>query len=484
MPSYALWVIAAVAVVLSGAAPCPDLPKNRWIAFSDKDRPPTCNGEPARAGGKLVCVSEGRAGRPAVGGILELCANRWTGLSSEGAPPPIPTQMGGIIDFLFPTEPHAGKDHLLVFGAPPINVTEGPARFQAAHILDLVANRWSRMNREGEPSARQYHGEAWDGRRLFVWGGALWEGANTPARTVLGDGALFDLQENVWTPVSAKGAPSPRTSHALWTGHGVFVFTVCAQDIERCLQNVSPSGPAESFLYEPRRRSWKKTRAKGHPSALRQPVLAWTGDRVIVFGTKGWENIDPDGGLYDPARNRWTPIALHDFAQVRHRTGQLGPTFAVGKTVVVVQPCDAGDGASTVLEVFNPARNAWRRATVPVSMCSPQFPTAALIGDDGLYWLVGDGAEGATLWRYDLVADRLSRAAIAQPPPFPRSAYVQILDGILTATGGFQVGRMGNDCDGAPPNSGCDPSRPIPEFVPVNSGFILVPELLPVPRSQ
>jgi hypothetical protein len=117
-------------------------------------------------------------------------------------------------------------------------------------------------------------------------------------------------------------------------------------------------------------------------------------------------------------------------------------------------------------------------------MCSPHHPAAALIGDDRLYWLVGDGAQGATLWRYDLEKDQLSRAAIAQPPPFPRSAYIQMRDGILTATGGFQVGRMGNDCDGAPPNSGCDPSMPIPEFIPVNSGFILVPALAPVTRPQ
>ncbi len=472
--------VAALQASAQPAGPCPGMARNSWTDFSSEDRPPPCYGKPARSGKWLVCAAEGRNGAQGQGGILDLCANRWTKLSTDGAPPPIPTQAGGVIDFLLPTEPHAAGDKLIVFGAVPVGATEAPSRFQAAHVLDLAGNRWIPMKRENEPTARHHHAEAFDGRRLFLWGGVAWGGAET---SPLGDGALYDLERNVWTAVSADGAPSPRTGRAIWTPHGVFVWSECVDDTERCLQNLAEAR-AESFLYEPKSRKWRRTNAKGHPGPLKQALIAWTGDRVLVFGTKGWENIEPTGGLYDRRRNRWTPIEAHDLSGVRHETGQLGSPHWVGGRMVILEPCPQDPRATrpTRMAVFDPNRNRWEDRRVPFSTCSSHMRQAAFVAGDALYWFMGRAESSpARVVRYQPATERWSHATLENDRNVVGSHFVEVSDGIITMAGGSDFVPTGTDCDGdRPSNMGCDPSRTTGKIVPRNDAALLIPEFVRV----
>lgn len=103
-----------------------------------------------------------------------------------------------------------------------------------------------------------------------------------------------------WQPLTASGAPSPRTLHtAIWTGDEMIVWG--GRDATSVFQ--------DGARYDPARAAWAAISTVGAPTARHSHTAVWTGDRMIVWGGYGEETYEPAGGVYDPATDTWTPIS-------------------------------------------------------------------------------------------------------------------------------------------------------------------------------
>ena len=154
------------------------------------------------------------------------------------------------------------------------------------------SNRWTALPQAGAPSARYGHTAIWTGRQMIVWGGSS---ANDRR---LGNGAAYNPSSRTWRAISNEGAPSPRAGHtAVWTGREMVVW---GGDYET-------TGAA----YNPALDTWRPISSDGSPGPRIGHAAVWTGRYVAIWGgsSSGAENSRGSGGLYDPARDRWTSIA-------------------------------------------------------------------------------------------------------------------------------------------------------------------------------
>lgn len=127
---------------------------------------------------------------------------------------------------------------------------------------------WRPMSATGAPSPRSGHTAIWTGSVLAVWGG---QQDGTP----LGDGALYTPPSDTWKPVSTTDAPAARTDHvAVWTGAEMIVAT-----------GADASGDlASGATYDPVTDQWRALSTSGGPVARRQAGAVWSGTEIMVFG--------------------------------------------------------------------------------------------------------------------------------------------------------------------------------------------------------
>jgi hypothetical protein len=187
-------------------------------------------------------------------------------------------------------------------------------------------------------SARSHYAVAYDGRRLMAWGG--W----TYPAGVLGDGAVLDLPGKAWRKMAAAGAPSPRLepTAVAWTGARLVVWG----------GRVATTAPgslrvvADGALYDPAANRWTPMAAANAPSARTDATVVWTGRRLVVVGGAPQPGGPPlaDGGVYDPAADRWTRLESPP-GGVRLPRGNIGPLariFVAPDGRVVFLPDDLG----------------------------------------------------------------------------------------------------------------------------------------------
>ncbi|HZO15011.1 MAG TPA: hypothetical protein VFB62_17165 [Polyangiaceae bacterium] len=117
----------------------------------------------------------------------------------------------------------------------------------------------------------------------------VWGGTIAPQRAT-NEGARLDLSSMTWRPITTKGAPQPSSAPVgVWTGRHVFVWGVGA-------------GSTDGGLYDPARDAWTPVSQDAAPT--KKPFLAvWTGKRVIVLGQEAGGY-----GIYDPHHDAWHPM--------------------------------------------------------------------------------------------------------------------------------------------------------------------------------
>lgn len=164
-------------------------------------------------------------------------------------------------------------------------------------------NTWTPLPTLNAPSARQGHTAIWTGTEMIIWGGI----SSGPGFLVLGDGARYNPQTNVWTEITSVNQPSARLSHtAVWTGSEMIVWGGFS-----CIACTFPE-LATGARYDPVNNAWAATALDAVASARGNHTAVWTGTRMIVWGGE----IDPagpslvgTGAAYDPSANLWSGIS-------------------------------------------------------------------------------------------------------------------------------------------------------------------------------
>ena len=282
--------------------------------------------------------------------------------------------------------------------------------------------RWRRITEAPIPPAGGM-AAAWTGSRLIVWGGQAADGFE-PA----GAGAAYDPATDRWELLPPAPIAARFGTTAVWTGQEVLFWA-------------GQGGPTTTFAdgaaYDPAARRWRVLAAA--PIGARTGHQAvWTGREMVVWG--GFplccpvDSVihDPAAAAYDPAADRWRPVA------------PVPPPWS-GDDGSAVTVADAGrplvwrDGR---LAAYDAAADRWAEipgapAPVPpapaetvIRSTADPFALGVVAGDEVFVWTgpAGGGLDGAAYrpahsaptpgaWRRTATLDAQSGAAIAAGGP-------------------------------------------------------------------
>jgi hypothetical protein len=319
--------------------PCRDRgPPGRWVRISDAGAPKSLHDQSwldsaaIWTGTRLVVAQ--RRDRKWNGSALDPCANAWTPIPETTELPP-----NGQL-------PTSGEDRPF----RPSYDGSSYNTFDKISVWDWAGKAWVAFKAEARLAPRSHYAIVLAGRRLFVWGG--W----SKALSVLGDGAVLDLSRKSWKKMSAADAPSPRMepTAVAWTGSRLVIWG------GRVATTAPYSAHAlgDGALYDPVTDRWTTMSPENAPSPRTGATVVWTGRRLVVFGGAADVGGPPrhDGGVYDPAANRWTPLGPPpgDVALPAANVGPLTRIMVGPDGRVVFVP----DNAATVV-VLDADRAAW-----------------------------------------------------------------------------------------------------------------------------
>jgi len=336
---------------------------------------------------------------------------------------------------------------------------------------DFVANTWATHSSDGaQLAAAPTVVSLGDG--LVAWSGS--RKTQNGAYEDVPDGAVFDATQSQWHPMTSNGAPQPRTAGpAVWTGKYVAIWGgMVGKTVDspysgtlNCWSQESDSCErlGDGALYDPSADSWTPISNEGAPAPRSRHVLAWTGQKLLVWGGVSYAApgaADPqytqfgDGASYDPETSTWAPMAPFP--------GQpdiLGDTrFFVRGRLLVFQK------ASIVGYSYDPTSDAWTPiADPPVELhCASQRlrAQAGMIVD-----ICNDESLAA---RYDPVKNEWLVTALPASDAVLRSLLWT--GQRLFVQGGQVMGEPTGCGPGSPP--GCDPYV-MP--TPVGDGAMLIP---------
>ena len=184
------------------------------------------------------------------------------------------------------------------------------------------------------------------GRGMIVWGGS---GTGGPQ----GDGAALDLPSATWKPL-AQAPISGRTNHsAVWTGSRMVVFGGQGRG-EGCVPSCALNDGAS---YDPATDRWAPIAPA--PIAGRSGHSAvWAGERMVVWGGTLQGGVPTgDGASYDLAADAWTVLPAAPLEpRISHRAVSSGD-----RMIVWGGSSGEGQGGTYFADgaVYSPATNAW-----------------------------------------------------------------------------------------------------------------------------
>lgn len=273
------------------ADPCRDRgPVGRWVKLSAAGAPKSLHDHgwldsASVWNGTQMVIADRRDGKWN-GTAFDPCADTWTPIAETRELPPTGPWPGDGADRPF----------------RPSYDSSSWSTFDKVSVWDPARKAWLAVTAKVGLAPRSHYAVALAGHRFFVWGG--W------AKTfdVLGDGAVLDLGRRSWKKMSAAGAPSPRLepTAVVWTGSRLLVWG--GRTGTRDPNSARALG--DGALYDPVTDRWKPMSAEDAPAPRSGGTVAWTGRKLVVFG--GAADVGGpqrhDGGVYDPAANRWTSL--------------------------------------------------------------------------------------------------------------------------------------------------------------------------------
>jgi hypothetical protein len=176
----------------------------------------------------------------------------------------------------------------------------------------VPGERWVPL--PASPFERRYMAQlAWNGSKLFVWGGL---GVVAP-NSVFDSGGLYDDWSNSWSSLPEEGAPPPAVFLSLLDP----AATVAAGRFFTWGETAAGSAGG---TFDPTIGAWAAVTANEAPSPRQFAVVVSTGNQIIVWGgaKNPAEGLDLDtGAVYDPVQDRWTPMTTVGAPAARNDAG-------------------------------------------------------------------------------------------------------------------------------------------------------------------
>lgn len=251
------------------------------------------------------------------------------------------------------------------------------------HTLSGTERRWMPASRR-VVTQRDDPALAWTGSELLVWGGEE-SFLHTPrlGGRLLDDGLRYEPKRDRWKPMSIRGAPTPREgASAVWTGREMAIWGGGRARWNGIgfagLVSLEPTGG----LYDPATDKWRPLPLPDPPPPPTwKPFLAWAGSRILVYGGLDANGPVSTGFLLDPVTGAAQQLPREGAPSPR-RDGVVAWT---GDRLVVWGgrdgETDLGDGASWSL-----ATGAWSPIS-PVGALAPRRDAAYVwTGSELLVW--------------------------------------------------------------------------------------------------
>ncbi|MBN2507344.1 MAG: immunoglobulin domain-containing protein, partial [Verrucomicrobia bacterium] len=240
-----------------------------------------------------------------------------------------------------------------------------------------ATDSWLPTSLTNAPSGRWMHAAVWTGTEMLVWGGR----AHFDWLNHFDTGGRYDPATDTWRPMSAEGAPAPRSQMAaVWTGSELLVWGGMANNY---------GAHADGARYDPATDTWTPMAAANAPSARVEPTAIWTGTEMIVWGgvlydpqTKVWTTYN-DGARYNPVTDTWTPMTTEDAPESRtgHTAVWTGMRMLVwgGRQL----PLDAylNSGGS-----YDPQTDSWSVLATNMAPGKRAYHAAVWTGSEMLVW--------------------------------------------------------------------------------------------------
>lgn len=233
-----------------------------------------------------------------------------------------------------------------LFGMDPLDPASGTG------LYDAKAGTWGALSNANFPDGSGYIVPMDD--YAIVWGGKAGPWLNY---TTFNTGHLFHPSTNIWTNMSAVGAPSLRNNEAVvWSGKDLVVWGGI----------YSGTTLGTGSVYSPATNSWFPVSMTNAPTARSSPHSASVGSNVVIWGgsDNGFVSLN-DGGIFDATTNSWKSIA----ATVSPKSKGDGGAFLATNDEIFYLSGWNGGGVSCATDskgyFFNPSTNSWREANIP-----------------------------------------------------------------------------------------------------------------------
>jgi len=225
---------------------------------------------------------------------------------------------------------------------------------------------WTPMSTTGAPSARVQAAAVWSGTELIIWGGL-----NFLTDVYFTDGARYNPQTDTWTAMSTVGAPSARYSFtAVWSGTEMIVW-----------------GGRSNFLfntgarYNPTSDTWTAMTTVGAPAARHTHSAVWAGNQMIVWGGLTGAVHLSTGARYTPSPESWTPMTLANAP-----TGRFGhAALWTGNSMLIW----GGNRTNQLLSsggIYTISPESWTTMSTLNAPAARMYPLAVWSGTEMLMW--------------------------------------------------------------------------------------------------
>ena len=251
---------------------------------------------------------------------------------------------------------------------PDVDPTPRPQ--PAVDLASELPTGWSEL--PAPPEVRSGAATAWTGSELLVWGGYEFVGSGDEDPDA--DGFVYDADPRRWASMPAAPLQGRSDTAFAWTGRELLIWGGWDGGFRD--EPYFDDGAA----FDPVAGTWRVLAPA--PIEARSAFSVWTGDELIVWGSRERAARRLDGAAYDPSTNTWRTIAdgPTDFTD--------GSAVWSGEEMIVFGAALDGnnhaDTPTAVAAAYDPAANTWRE--LPPSDLSPQAMTAAWLDDELIAW--------------------------------------------------------------------------------------------------